>query len=332
MILLRDSGRNFKQSSNTSGLQTMASRLRSELLEFVWSAWVELGVSGWVRQHSNWYIDPEALLLLTGGFAEDDPRLWGESLDWAAQFGQLLSRARVRSLLRTWDELGGWPKYAAALTAATGKQWPRAEGESSFRPTDRSRMDLRASPALLGLRLRAAFGVSARSEILRILLVPGGDEPWTAAELAEEAGYTKRNVADALDRMSQAGLLYVKPERNTLLYGLRRPNLLEELVGPLPAVKISFLSLCRALSILVVVADQFAASPSRVRSVEARKALNDTMADLHRLGLQPPSPRAGVDAWEPFSGWVEQFLAALLVGKWPGDRAGLLEIADGDLP
>lgn len=310
------------QSWNTSGSWTMASRLRSELLEFVWSAWVELGVSGWVRHHSNWYVDPEALLLLTAGFAEDDPRLWSESLDWAAQFGQLLSRARVRNLLGTWGELGGWPNYAAALNAATGKPWPRAEGEGSFRRTDRSTLDLRASPALLGLRVRAAFGVSARSEILRILLVLGGHKPLTAAELAEEAGYTKRNVADALEGMTQAGLLDVKSERNTLLYGLRRPSLLEELVGPLPAVRISFLSLCRALSILVVVADEFAERPSRVRSVEARKALTETMADLRRLGLHPPSPRPGLDAWEPFAGWVQQLLEALRVGKWPADGLG----------
>lgn len=50
---------------------------------------------GAVESHAAASIDPEALLALTAGLAERDPRLRDESLDWRVKHHRYLSRSRL---------------------------------------------------------------------------------------------------------------------------------------------------------------------------------------------------------------------------------------------
>src|SRR5688572_19110350 len=71
-----------------------------QALALAWGAWAELGVSGWGRTHSSWAIDPEPLIFLTAGLGDRDPRLRDEATDWSIQNWSLISRVRLRNLLR----------------------------------------------------------------------------------------------------------------------------------------------------------------------------------------------------------------------------------------
>ncbi len=59
--------------------------------------------------------------------------------------------------------------------------------------------------SLVVLRMRAIFGLSARTEILRTFLLDP-DQRITAAGLADITNYQKRNVAETCDSLVLAGL------------------------------------------------------------------------------------------------------------------------------
>jgi DNA-binding transcriptional ArsR family regulator len=97
---------------------------------------------------------------------------------------------------------------------------------------EKARLDSAESRARLRIRLRAAFGVNARADVLAALLAtsPGG---LNAADLARVTRFTKPNVASALDALRLAGLVtarqvanerrFALPPKVPLLPGLRPP-------------------------------------------------------------------------------------------------------------
>jgi hypothetical protein len=81
---------------------------------------------GVVDGHPASSIDPEALLALTAGLAERDPRLRDESLDWCVKHHGYLSRSRLRNVLRRLpaSHRTAYDRYAATLSAAGVRGWP----------------------------------------------------------------------------------------------------------------------------------------------------------------------------------------------------------------
>ena len=80
-------------------------------------------------------------------------------------------------------------------------------------------MDTATPLARLRIRLRAAFGVNARADILAALLAASPHE-LTAADLARATRFTKPNVASALDALILAGLVVARPIANERRFGL----------------------------------------------------------------------------------------------------------------
>ena len=93
------------------------------------------------------------------------------------------------------ETLEDWGRFAATVNARAGTHWPRATTERTcYKLTGRSTLRPLTESSLVLLRMRAIFGLSARTEILRYFLF----HPWeraTAAMLAETANYAKRNIA-----------------------------------------------------------------------------------------------------------------------------------------
>lgn len=90
---------------------------------------------------------------------------------------------------------------------------PRCGRRSTLPPLDR--------PSLVWLRLRAMFGLGARTEILPYLLSRTGGAV-SVAQLADATGYTKRNVAEACETLERAGVLAVRSVANRFYYYLAR--------------------------------------------------------------------------------------------------------------
>jgi hypothetical protein len=137
------------------------------------------------------------------------------------------------------------------------------------------------------LRLRALFGVSARAEIVRVF-VGRPRAALSASELAVEAGYTKRNVAESLDALRMSGQLEALPVRNQIQYRLAHSSQLTSALGALPAYFPNWAPLFRALWLIIDDARRVEALEPLVAAVEARGALRRMASDLQRIGIDMP--------------------------------------------
>ncbi|MBA2447568.1 MAG: hypothetical protein H0V51_06030 [Chloroflexi bacterium] len=297
-------------------MQRFSDQVEERTLELAWSLWVEVGVSGWTRRHAASAIDPEPLILFTAALRDLDPRLRDESTDWCIRYGRYVSAARLRNLLRSEPPKvqSAFGEYAATVNAHAGVRWPGATQPRPYRPTGRSRIEDFTRPALIVLRLRALFGVGARAELIRSFLAHPDAAP-SAADLAGEVSYTKRNVADELESLRMAGLLRVTPARNQLRYRLARPRELWAFGGRRPSRFPRWSATFRLLCAMLDLARRADALDPAVRAVEARRALRHLSAELEQAGFEPPSAEAtGLASWCDFEQWALDLTASLASG------------------
>jgi DNA-binding transcriptional ArsR family regulator len=219
------------------------------LIRFAWEEWSQMGVLATSGPPRRWAEDPEALLLFTFEVARSDPRLFDEVLDWLTTNEPIVSLRRLRSLAvdpedrALSDAVIAWlgNQHPKARFANAGQprsdqstqplfldgHFPIARQDETFaaqgwlRPAFRRALksgspDLQA-PINLSFRLRHLLGLVARAEVVRLLFTLQ-DSGTTAAQLARSAGYTKRNVHEALSSLEQAGVISASKPRNGLRY------------------------------------------------------------------------------------------------------------------
>ncbi len=286
-------------------MPSFSARLQDQAHELAWSLWAELGLSGWRRRHPSHAIDPEPLILFTAFLGDADPRLRDEATDWCIVYGRYVSAVRLKNFLthQSPEVQQAFGRFAATVNAHSSLRWPGATAPRRYRPTGRSEVADFRRPSLVVLRLRALFGVGARAEILRAFL---GDQSATlsAGDLAPDAGYTKRNVAEVLDALRMAGLLEVIPYRNQLRYRLAQPTELAALAGDLPTAFPNWRSIFRILERLMGTAQNAAGLRPNVRNVEAARTSHELAEDLRLVEMKPPPAGDGQDAWKTFERWA----------------------------
>lgn len=326
---------------------------------FLWHQWGILGVSstestGTTRDRN--VIDPEALLLFTLLIAPREPRLFGEVLDWLRVNGRLMSVSRLRNLTRgdrerrlvgaalAWAGMhnprlqlwaarsptAGDPEPLSEIYvqqpdpafAAWGFLWPTTTPSNKSGEVDPSRREA------LAFRLRLLFGVGARAEIFRFLLTTSSRER-TTSEIAHAAGFGRRNVADALEELVDAGAIDAGPRGRARTYGLDRERWAGFLgieTGELPPHADWRRSL-RALGRVVAWFDEddsVERSPY-LRASDARQLVEDLTDDLAAAGVTVPhtSDAHGADYWEVFERVVNELADRLTAphhGSSPFDQ------------
>ncbi|MEO8571316.1 MAG: MarR family transcriptional regulator [Chloroflexota bacterium] len=209
------------------------SSLQGALLDRAWIQWGALGVVATV-EGDDAVVDPEALIALTAELGDADARLRDLSTDWCVAYGRYVNGSRLKQVVR---ELGTPGKaigeYVATVAAAGGPAWPMATlPRPDYVTRGKARMASATSRPRLRIRLRAAFGVNARADILAALLAASPHD-LTAADLARTTRFTKPNVASAVDALVLAGLATARhvanerriglPSKAPLLPGLRPP-------------------------------------------------------------------------------------------------------------
>src|SRR5215472_11101970 len=172
-------------------------------LEMVWSLWAELGLSGWTRRHTSIAVDLEPLILVTSWLGQYDSRLRDESIDWCVTNSRLVSGIRLRNLLgnASEDVKRSFGDYSATVKSHIRVPWPGVGNAWRMTPSGKSGVADLDRPALIQLKLRAICGVSARAEILKLLL-SASQRNWRTGELARQAAYGKDNVAGSLDLLN----------------------------------------------------------------------------------------------------------------------------------
>lgn len=289
------------------------SRLDQEIdalaLDLAWSLWAELGVDGAARRHDWQAIDLEPLIIFTAHLGGADSRLEASTIDWCITNARFASAFRLRHLAERASAAtrGAFGRYAATVRAHAKAPCP-GEGDplTLFHPERIRSPDLRR-PSLVQLRLRALAGVSARAEVLKLMLADP-ERPQPASTLAEDAAYGKGSVAQALDMLTMAGIVQVQPHANRLLYRLARPGELAQTLQLLPSAFPDWwpiFSIVEALS-----AYAHASVPPASRLAALQKLLLQIDRDLERLGVAEHVPRAVVPASVPeFEHWAMDFMA-----------------------
>lgn len=202
-------------------MQRLASSLQGALLNRAWIQWAALGVDATVERDDA-VVDPEALIALTAELGDADARLRDLSTDWCVAYGRYVNGSRLKQIVReigTPDESIG--EYVATVVASGGPAWPMGtRPRPDYVRRDKARLESAESRPRLRIRLRAAFGVNARADILAALLAtsPGG---LNAADLARVTRFTKPSVASALDALLLAGLVTGRALGNERRFALR---------------------------------------------------------------------------------------------------------------
>ena len=285
----------------------LSDQVTAQVISLAWDCWSLLGVSSWSHGEIKRVIDPEGLLLLTDSLGHADPRLRQESQDWCLHYHWLLSRARLRTLRKSWPTSKSWGKYAGALQESLGQPWPGAVQSAGVQETGKSTLRLENQPALLTVKLRAAFGVGARTEILRVLL--GTKLPLTAAELARQAVYSKRSIAESLQGLTASGMVSTYPDHKRLRYALKDPQALSKLLGGIVVQRESLLPDFKALARLLHELSTVEETPPPIRPIEARHLLTSLVQDLGQTAVSRIEiPRPGEDAWEALQMVVKRWL------------------------
>jgi len=98
-----------------SSLKSFRTELSQTVLNFLWSAWSQVGVMGRSAPSQARIVDPEPLLLLTWECARQDARAFDEVLDWLVQTGRWINVVRLTTLLEE-DQVCS-PTIAGAVAA-----------------------------------------------------------------------------------------------------------------------------------------------------------------------------------------------------------------------
>lgn len=285
--------------------------LVAQLLDFAWSQWAALGVAGSLRA-TEVPVDLEALLLLTAELATEDPRLRDEALDWCSRFHGFASKPRLKQLLRRspLSAQSAFGPFAGAIEHYAGTSWPGSGGAAAL-PTSlsgKSRLPALERPALLSLRLRALFGVGARADIIGAVLSRRAED-FGAADLVF-IGYSKRNLAEALDMLAAAGLFRTTRAGNRIRFSWQRREELSALLAPAPDVVPVWSSTLRVVSGFLDLLTRMESKSDRLVAVEAARCLRQLFDDLQTLGVEAPDlPAMARDA---ISDWVLSKSALLL--------------------
>lgn len=311
-------------ATSSHARQRPAATFAKQAIALAWGAWVELGVSGWTATHRQWAIDPEPLVVFTAFLEDEDPRLRDEATDWCIRNWRHVSKTRLKNLVRSQpqDVRDAFGVFAATVGDHAGVTWPYASEPRRFIVTGRSSTPQLDQSSMVWLRLRAMFGLGARSEILRHFLAREAGRT-SVATISSATNYTKRTVAEECETLEQAGVLRVGPVGNRFYYSLAKRSELEAFVGSMPAYRPSWTATLNVARQLVVLESQAASSTTRTLAVKARKAIDEIEADLDELEIELPSSNIrGEELWPTIRALGMETLGEWSLGRWHDSPGG----------
>ncbi len=296
-------------------MTTYSAEVRELVLGTLWSQWAELGLSGWDRHHRDCGLDLEALIIATARVGHRDARLRAEALDWSVAYGRIASAVRLKHLLRAADPLtrDSMGEFSVTVNRNSNLRWPGMGAPVEFTPTGRSSAPALDRPGLIQLRLRALWGVTARAEVLRVMLADG-HRFMGASEVAATAAFGKDAVAEALDNLHLGGVLDEAGARNQRVFRLHRRAELVSLVGEEPDWQRSWMwSLVFPVMTGILEATDLSEAAPMARAADIQRRWRDWQPALARLGAVPPAFGTGPD----FLNGYEAFTLSAL-RRWAG--------------
>ena len=291
---------------------TYSEEVSDLVLGTLWSQWAELGLSGWERHQQDVALDLEALIITTARVGDRDTRLRSEALDWSVAHGRSASAVRLKHLTSQADVVtqNAVGEFVATVNANSGLRWPGSGSPASFTPTGRSAAPSLERPALIQLRLRALWGVSARAEVLRVMLADG-DRFMGISEVAAAAAFGKDAVAEALDSLHRGGVLDEAGARNQRVFRLGRRHDLVTLVGSEPDWQRSWAwPIVLPIMAGILEAADLSETTSIARAADIRRRWREWQPQLARLGLVTGAIGTGLDFLRDYEAFTLRALRA----------------------
>ncbi|HEV3269323.1 MAG TPA: hypothetical protein VGZ69_01590 [Candidatus Rhabdochlamydia sp.] len=301
-------------------MQTLSQKLEKNLIDLAWSLWTELGVAGVIRNHQQFLIMPEELILLTAVLAKSDPRLRDEALDWCSRNHHFISISRLRTLIKSLGKLSSesYAVFAATLNSVTRAHWPCVKPKSvwKFVPSAKSHPPQFTNAALLLFRLRALFGVGARADLLLFFFMQEKND--FSISDTTEIGYAKRSLADVLENFVRAGIFDVFFMQNQKRYSFTKRNQLIKMLQPLPKHMPPWTLILEVILKLRFCIQYVENKSNGTKIVEIQNMLMDMTDQLRKLKLNPPPMQLNFQAyWDSFSEWILEISKSLAAGQ-PG--------------
>jgi hypothetical protein len=198
--------------------QVFASKYARELEEVItkvaWQQWRAIGGSAASKERWHSIVDPEALILASLFLADREPRIENILLSWVEANAPLLSVQRLKNLQSAYppevrSRVAAFARRAKSL--ARHPRWDALSKEAhddSFPALPDVRRATRvptADAASLMLRMRMAFGVGVKADVLSMVL--GNPRQLTIRDVADNLGYTVVGIRTAVHDLSRAGFI-----------------------------------------------------------------------------------------------------------------------------
>lgn len=334
-------------------LDAVARQLRDALLSVVWRQWKQLGASAAGASRSAdlsnatpgesspsepariTLVDPEALLLASLGLLAHEQRLRDVITDWVATNADVLSVQRLRNLLANGgtaydDARDTHVAWLAAVARDLGKdaRWKPLAGTHPAAIAARTMRTVRVrtiEPSALMLRLRLAFGVGVKADLLSFLLANNA-HAFTIRDIAEAVGYTVASVRRAAGDLASSRFLLLE-RGDSARYGIAlhawRPLLGwgDEVAVGWGAWRARF----AAVNAITHWADSSQGHPlsAYAFAVRCRTLLSEHPVLTASASIARPAADGPVDAWgRYFVPAVRELMAAMVRNTETLDRAG----------
>lgn len=221
--------------------------LREAIHNLLWRQWSSLGVAGYAGETAQGYVlDPEALLIFSSRFCTREDRLYDAVIQWLRVRGGLINVSRLKALERqsVWQAPSLLAEIAAEVATFGDKRWRNvadsltkntyaesgerllSAAESGAQAPQRvkgnTRKVARRLPQAIAsalLTLRAKVGVTARAEVLLLLML----SPYcSAVELTARSGYSRSSLHELMKEMMSGDAVEQEKEmQNGLCFMLR---------------------------------------------------------------------------------------------------------------
>jgi hypothetical protein len=261
--------------------------LRGAIIDRVAAQWIALGCQ-LVGEPDETVIDLEALVAVTSELADDESRVADVAIDWCVAYGQAISVSRLKNvaaeILVDERRLG---RFAGTVAAAGGPRWPFAAQGREYRSRGKVLVRDLGNSSRLVWRIRAAFGVNARSDVLAALLVLP-DAPISVSDLSRRTRFTKRNVALAVASMGLAGVVDVERYGNGDRVHLPTSSPLRGWLIPSPTIDIDWTSRWVVVLSTLRTAEASQDASETARLVEGRATIATLSHDLRYAALPRP--------------------------------------------
>ncbi len=188
-----------------------ARELNEITTQLAWRQWRAIGGSASSRESWHSVVDPEALILASLFLVEHEPRIEDVMFSWVEVNADLLSVQHLKNLQKSYPpEIKERVSDFARRTRSLAKhpRWDTLSedvGNETFTALPDVRRATRVSAgrnANLLLRLRMAFGVGVKADVMSVVL--GSSRPVTVRELADSLSYTLVGTRSAVLDLARA--------------------------------------------------------------------------------------------------------------------------------